>query len=103
MRTTFGRLLKLSLPYWPWMSLSVLLGAATIGSSLGLLSASAYIIAMAALQPSIAELQLAIVGVRFFGISRGVFRYLERLVSHQTTFRLLARIRVWFSMRLLPL
>ncbi len=26
-----------------------------------------------------------------------VFRYLERLVSHQTTFRLLARLRVWFT------
>jgi len=103
MRTTFGRLLKLSLPYWPWMSTSVLLGAATVGSSLGLLSTSAYIIAMAALQPSIAELQLAIVGVRFFGISRGVFRYLERLVSHQTTFRLLAKIRVSFYDGLEPL
>jgi ATP-binding cassette subfamily C protein CydC len=103
MRTTFGRLLKLSLTYWPWMSLSVLLGAATIGSSLGLLSTSAYIIAGAALQPSIAELQLAIVGVRFFGISRGVFRYLERLLSHETTFRLLAKIRVWFYKRLEPL
>jgi ATP-binding cassette subfamily C protein CydC len=103
MRITFGRLLKLSLTYWPWMSLSVLLGAATIGSSLGLLSTSAYIIAGAALQPSIAELQLAIVGVRFFGISRGIFRYLERLLSHETTFRLLARIRVWLYERLEPL
>jgi len=103
MRSIFGRLVKLSLTYWRWMSLSVLLGAATIGSSIGLLSASAYIIAMAALQPSIAELQLAIVGVRFFGISRGIFRYLERLASHQTTFRLLARFRVWFYEGLEPL
>ncbi|OGO16365.1 MAG: thiol reductant ABC exporter subunit CydC [Chloroflexi bacterium RBG_16_48_8] len=103
MRTIFGRLLKLNLIYWQWMSLSVLLGAATIGSSLGLMSTSAYIIAMAALQPSIADLQLAIVGVRFFGISRGVFRYLERLLSHQTTFRLLARIRIRFYEGLEPL
>ncbi len=42
-------------------------------------------------------------GVRFFGISRGVFRYLERLVSHETTFRLLTRFRVWFYRRLEPL
>jgi ATP-binding cassette subfamily C protein CydC len=103
MRSTFGRLLKLSLSRWQWMSVSVLLGAATIGSSLGLLSASGFIIATAALQPSIAELQLAIVGVRFFGISRGFFRYLERIISHQTTFRLLARIRVWFYEGLEPL
>ncbi|MFN2169496.1 MAG: thiol reductant ABC exporter subunit CydC, partial [Anaerolineae bacterium] len=70
------------------MALAVLLGVATIGSGIGLLTTSAYLIAKAALQPSIADLQVAIVGVRFFGISRGVFRYLERLVSHDTTFRL---------------
>jgi thiol reductant ABC exporter CydC subunit len=38
--------------------------------------------------------------VRFFGISRGIFRYLERLVSHNVTFRLLARLRVWFYEKL---
>ena len=103
MRSTFGRLLKLSLSRWKWMTASVLLGAATIGSSLGLLSASGFIIATAALQPSIAELQLAIVGVRFFGIARGVFRYLERILSHQTTFRLLAKLRIWFYEELEPL
>jgi len=54
---------------------------------------SAYIISAAALQPSIAVLQVPIVGVRFFGISRGLFRYLERLTSHQTTFRILAHLR----------
>jgi ABC-type transport system involved in cytochrome bd biosynthesis fused ATPase/permease subunit len=81
----------------------VVLGTLTIGSSIGLLAASAYIISAAALHPSIAELQVAIVGVRFFGISRGVFRYLERYVSHQVTFRLLARLRVWFYTALEPL
>jgi len=103
MKGTFWRLVRLSLPYWPRMALAILLGAATIGSSLGLLSASAFIIAMAALQPSISELQVAIVGVRFFGIARGLFRYTERYVSHQTTFRLLAGLRVWFYERLEPL
>ena len=46
---------------------------------------------------------MAIVGVRFFGIARGVFRYLERLASHQVTFRVLARLRVWFYAALEPL
>ncbi|MCX7707404.1 MAG: thiol reductant ABC exporter subunit CydC [Anaerolineae bacterium] len=85
------------------MALSVLLGFLAIGSSIGLLGASAWIIAMAALQPSIAVLQVAIVGVRFFGIARGIFRYLERLVSHQVTFRLLAELRVWFYSMIEPL
>lgn len=100
---TLWRLLRLVAPYSGWIALSVLLGAATIGSSIGLMSASAYIISAAALQPSIAALQLAIVGVRFFGLSRGVFRYLERLVSHQVTLRVLARLRVWFYQALEPL
>jgi thiol reductant ABC exporter CydC subunit len=79
------------------------LGFATIGSSIGLMTTSAYIIAKAALRPSIADLHVAIVGVRFFGIARGVFRYLERYVSHQVTFRLLARLRVWLYQSLEPL
>ena len=80
----------------------MLLGFLTIGSSIGLLGVSAWIIATAALQPSIAVLQVAIVGVRFFGIARGVFRYLERLASHQVTFRVLAAIRVWFYAAIEP-
>jgi len=96
-------LLTLVKPYIAWVALSVLLGFATVGSSIGLMGASAYIISAAALQPSIAALQIAIVGVRFFGLTRGVFRYLERLVSHQTTFRILARLRVWFYQAIEPL
>ncbi len=100
---TFWRLLKLAAPFRGWMSLAALLGFASIGSSIGLMTTSAYIIAKAALHPSIADLQVAIVGVRFFGIARGVFRYLERYVSHQVSFRLLARLRVWFYEMLEPL
>jgi ATP-binding cassette subfamily C protein CydC len=81
----------------------MLLGALTVAAGIGLLSTSAYLIARAALHPSIAELQVAIVGVRFFGITRGVFRYLERLQTHDTAFRLLARLRVWFYEHLEPL
>ncbi len=100
---TFARLLTFVLPAWKWVLAAVALGALTVGASIGLLATSAYLISAAALHPSIAELQVAIVGVRFFGISRGVFRYLERLVSHNTTFRLLGRIRVWFYRVIEPL
>lgn len=100
---TLQRLLSFLSGSWKWIALSVLLGFATIASSIGLMGTSAYIISAAALQPSIAALQVPIVGVRFFGISRGVFRYLERLVTHQVTFRLLARMRVWFYEKLEPL
>jgi ATP-binding cassette subfamily C protein CydCD len=86
-----------------WVALSVLLGILTIGSNIALMGTSAWLISSAALHPSIADLQLAIVGVRFFGIARGIFRYLERLVSHNVTFRLLARFRVWFYQHIEPL
>ena len=82
---------------------SILLGTATVASGVGLLGTSAYLIASAALQPSVAVLQVAIVGVRFFGISRGIFRYLERLTSHAVNFRLLANLRVWFYQKIEPL
>ncbi|OGO61250.1 MAG: thiol reductant ABC exporter subunit CydC, partial [Chloroflexi bacterium RBG_19FT_COMBO_49_13] len=97
------RLVKLLSPFTGRILLSIFLGFATIASSIGLMATAAYIISAAALHPSIAELQVAIVGVRFFGLSRGVFRYLERLVSHDVTFRLLARWRVWFYQALEPL
>jgi thiol reductant ABC exporter CydC subunit len=103
MRRDLWRLLKFLAPFRGLVILATLLGFATIGSSIGLMATSAYIIAKAALHPSIAALQLAIVGVRFFGIARGVFRYLERYVSHQVTFHLLARLRVWFYTALEPL
>lgn len=86
-----------------WVLLSVLLGALTVGSNIGLLGTSAYLISAAALHPSIAVLQVSIVGVRFFGLSRAVFRYLERLTSHRVTFELLGRLRGWYYRALEPL
>lgn len=88
---------------WNWVALSILLSTLTIGSSVALIGTSSWLISMAALHPSVADLGVSVVGVRFFGISRGVFRYLERLVSHNVTFRLLARLRVWFYEKLEPL
>lgn len=96
-------LLRRTAPLLHWMALAALLGFATIASGIGLMTTSAYLIARAALHPSIADLQLAVVGVRFFGVARGLFRYLERCVSHEVTFRLLARLRVWFYHSLEPL
>lgn len=100
---TFWRLLKLALPVKNAMLLATLLGALTIGSGVALMATSAYLISAAALHPSVAVLQVAIVGVRFFGIARGVFRYVERLVSHSATFRLLTNLRTWFYRALEPL
>ena len=90
------RLLSLVSDERGWMALAILLGCATIGSGIGLMMTSSYLIARAALQPSIADIRVPITGVRFFGLARGVFRYLERLVTHEAAFRILARLREWF-------
>ncbi|MFZ5809114.1 MAG: thiol reductant ABC exporter subunit CydD [Chloroflexota bacterium] len=81
-------------PLKKWVALATLLGIAAVFSNIGLMYTSAYIITFASLAPSIALLQVAIVGVRFFGISRGVWRYLERLTTHRVTLDLLTRLRV---------
>ncbi|NOZ78573.1 MAG: thiol reductant ABC exporter subunit CydC, partial [Acidobacteria bacterium] len=96
-------LLRLARPLLPGIALAVLLGAATVSAGVGLMATAAWLIATASFHPALGDLQVAIVGVRFFGISRGGFRYAERVVTHSMTFRLLARLRVWFYERLAPL
>ena len=101
--STLRRLISFLKPNSKEVVLSILFSTLTIGSSVSLLMTSAYLISKAALQPSIGEISVAIVGVRFFGISRGVFRYIERLVSHNTSFKVLADIRVWLYKAIEPI
>ena len=77
------------------MAAAIILGTLTIFASVGLMTTSGCLISWAALRPAILELMLVIVAVRFFGIARAGVRYAERIVSHDLTFRLLARLRCW--------
>ena len=72
---------------------AAVLGGLAAGCAVGLMATSAWLIARAAQQPPVLYLMVAVVAVRTFGIGRGVLRYLERLVSHDAAFRVLARIR----------
>jgi ATP-binding cassette, subfamily C, bacterial CydC len=101
--TIVWRLWQQIRPQLGWMALATLLGLMTIGSGIGLMTLSAYLISEAALHPPLAALAVAIVGVRIFGIIRGIFRYLERLVSHAAIFRQLAQLRIWLYRSLVPL
>ncbi|WP_084105321.1 thiol reductant ABC exporter subunit CydC [Demequina sp. NBRC 110056] len=69
-------------------------GTAAIGSAVGLAAVAAWLIARAAGMPSPADLAIAAVVVRFFGIGRGLFRYLERLSSHDIALRGVVTLRV---------
>lgn len=97
------RLLALIRPFIWWIAAGVFLGFATIGSSVGLMAVSAYLISKAAIATDVSQLSLAIAGVRLFALSRAAFRYGERYVTHLATFRILTRLRVWFYRAVEPL
>jgi ATP-binding cassette subfamily C protein CydC len=87
---------------------SALLGAVSLGvlgqgAQVALLATSAWLITRAAEQPPILYLTFAIVAVRAFAIGRASFRYVERVVSHESAFRALAELRVWMYRRLVRL
>lgn len=92
------------LAQYKWLAmLSIVLSFATIAANIGLMGTSGYLIAKAALRPeNVLMIYVPIVGVRFFGISRSVLRYLERLASHNVTFKVLHRLRVWLYEKIEP-
>lgn len=75
--------------------LAILVGTISTVSSISLMGLSAWLIASAALQPPLYVLSLAIVGVRFCGVMRAVFRYLERYFTHKVGFSLFTSFRVF--------
>ncbi len=101
--STTPRLVQLLAPFMKWVALAVLLSFLTVASSVALMATSAYLISRAALVAEVAQVSIAITAVRVFAILRGTFRYLERLVSHRVTFRVLAHLRGWFFEAVEPL
>jgi ATP-binding cassette subfamily C protein CydC len=79
----------------------IVFGSLSALSAVALLAASAYLITRAAEQPPILYLSLAVVGVRAFALTRAVFRYVERLSSHDAAFRQLAVVRTELYRRLI--
>lgn len=102
-RSPLGRILLATRGRWRRFLLSALLAAVTILAAVGLLTVSGYLISRAAEQPDILSLTAVIVWIRIFGFSRALFRYAERLVSHDLAFRSLADLRRRFFERLVPL
>ena len=94
------RLLKLARPMRWQLVASVLAGAAATGCGVALLAVSGFLLARASEHPSILALTVAIVAVRGLAVGRGVFRYLERLTSHDVAFRVLADVRMAIYRRL---
>ncbi|SFN90448.1 thiol reductant ABC exporter subunit CydC [Mycetocola miduiensis] len=85
---------------WVW---GVVFGVLAALSTVALMATSAYLITRASEQPPILYLSMAVVGVRAFALGRALFRYLERLTSHDAAFRQLETVRVDLLRRLIPL
>ena len=99
---TFMRLLAFLSPFRWLIALAILLGSVMIASNIGLLGMAAYLIAASALGPLLILLSIPMYFVRATSIVRALSRYAERLVSHNATFHLLARLRVWTYSRIEP-
>ncbi|MFI1046883.1 thiol reductant ABC exporter subunit CydD [Streptomyces griseoruber] len=82
------------------LALALLLGALALGSAVGLMATSGWLISRASQQPPVLYLMVAVTATRAFGIGRAVFRYAERLVSHDAVLRMLADTRVAVFRRL---
>ncbi|MFF0275785.1 thiol reductant ABC exporter subunit CydD [Streptomyces sp. NPDC004330] len=82
------------------MGLALLLGSLALGSAVGLMAVSGWLISRASEQPPVLYLMVAVTATRAFGIGRAVFRYAERLVSHDAVLRMLAELRVSVFRRL---
>ncbi|GLX49802.1 ABC transporter [Streptomyces hygroscopicus subsp. hygroscopicus] len=80
--------------------LAWLLGGMALGSAVGLMATSGWLISRASQQPPVLYLMVAVTATRAFGIGRAVFRYAERLVSHDAVLRMLADTRVAVYRRL---
>lgn len=80
-----------------------LLGGIATASGVALTATSGWLIARAAERPIILTLMTAIVAVRAFGIARPVFRYWERVVSHDAALASLADRRTAVYEALIPL
>ncbi len=93
-------LMRLARPLRGRLILAAGAGALATGCGVALLAVSGFLLARASQHPDIAALSVAVVAVRGLSVGRAVFRYAERLASHDVAFRVLARVRVAIWRRL---
>ncbi|MEU0003959.1 thiol reductant ABC exporter subunit CydD [Streptomyces sp. NPDC006314] len=99
-RSVLARVRTLAGPRRGRLVLALLLGCLALGSAVGLMATSGWLISRASQQPPVLYLMVAVTATRAFGIGRAVFRYAERLVSHDAVLRMLADTRVAVYRRL---
>ena len=88
------RTLALARPAAGRLALATLLGAGAVAAAIGLIATSAWLISRSAQRPQESAVAIAIVGVQFFALARGLCRYAERVIGHDAAFRVLSDLRV---------
>ncbi len=102
----FLRLSKLFLPHWKLISAGVFLSLITVLASVSLLSLSSWFLAsmaVAGVAKTTMNYFTPSAGIRMFALTRAVSRYLERLINHNATLKILVDLRVWFYRKIEPL
>lgn len=100
------RLARLMAPHWRQVALGAALSLVTLLANIGLLALSSWFIASMAIAGTLGaamDYTLPAAGIRALAIVRAAGRYAERLVNHDTTFRILTSLRLWFFKRIEPL
>lgn len=101
--TTAREVLRGAMPplrrFWPGAASAFVSEA----SAVGLLATSAWLIVRSSEMVPVLYISVAVVGVRFFALTRSVFRYLDRLAGHDAALRQLAATRTDMVRRLIPL
>lgn len=105
---TLAFFLSLARPDRWWLRLGAVLAILTLLAGIGLLSLSGWFITAAAIAGAAGlgrsfNYLFASGGVRGFAMGRTLGRYAERLATHEATFRILARLRLWVFDRAAPL
>ncbi|WP_439632920.1 thiol reductant ABC exporter subunit CydC [Glycocaulis sp.] len=105
---TLAFFLALARPDRWWLRAGAVLAILTLLAGIGLLSLSGWFITAAAIAGAAGlgrsfNYLFASGGVRGFAMARTLGRYAERLATHEATFRILARLRLWVFDRAAPL
>ena len=88
--------LKRAGPSWGWLAGGIVFALLASGLGLGLFALIGTAMAGGVLIGGA-------VALRSLAIGRALARYLERVVGHEATFRILAELRGWFFRRMIPL
>jgi ATP-binding cassette subfamily C protein CydC len=75
-----------------WLAAGAIVSLAALLAAVGMMALGGTMVALVVAT----GILVAPVALRIFGAARVVFRYLERLLTHDATFRALADLRVWF-------